>query len=80
MLDNNCFFGENVLECVAQLWYNCGTIDYFTHLYTLHLPTLTYSYTYNYLFLHLYLHSYTYKGWPKMNEGVLIRYNFLFKT
>ena len=19
-------------------------------------------------------------GWPKMNEGVLIRYNFLFKT
>ena len=21
-----------------------------------------------------------YTGWPKMNEGVLIRYNFLFKT
>ena len=24
--------------------------------------------------------SIPYTGWPKMNEGVLIRYNFLFKT
>ena len=24
--------------------------------------------------------GYYYTGWPKMNEWVLIRYNFLFKT